>query len=61
MINLKVNGKDHAVDVAPDTPLLWVIRETIGLTGTKFGSVRRVLRASRWRVGALVRHAGVAR
>jgi isoquinoline 1-oxidoreductase subunit alpha len=37
MINLKVNGKDHAVDVAPDTPLLWVIRESIGLTGTKFG------------------------
>jgi isoquinoline 1-oxidoreductase subunit alpha len=37
MINLKVNGTDHAVDVSPDTPLLWVIRETLGLTGTKFG------------------------
>jgi aerobic-type carbon monoxide dehydrogenase small subunit (CoxS/CutS family) len=37
MISLKVNGKDHAVDVAPDTPLLWVVRETLGLTGTKFG------------------------
>jgi aerobic-type carbon monoxide dehydrogenase small subunit (CoxS/CutS family) len=37
MIKLKVNGKEHAVDVAPDTPLLWVLRETLGLTGTKFG------------------------
>jgi isoquinoline 1-oxidoreductase subunit alpha len=37
MINLKVNGKDRAVDVRPDTPLLWVVRETLGLTGTKFG------------------------
>jgi isoquinoline 1-oxidoreductase alpha subunit len=37
MIELKVNRKDHQVDVSPDTPLLWVIRETLGLTGTKFG------------------------
>jgi aerobic-type carbon monoxide dehydrogenase small subunit (CoxS/CutS family) len=37
MLKLKVNGKDHSVDVAPDTPLLWVLRETLGLTGTKFG------------------------
>jgi isoquinoline 1-oxidoreductase alpha subunit len=37
MIHLNVNGKDRAVDVAGDTPLLWVIRETLGLTGTKFG------------------------
>jgi aerobic-type carbon monoxide dehydrogenase small subunit (CoxS/CutS family) len=37
MIKLKVNGKDRAVDVSPDTPLLWVVRETLGLTGTKFG------------------------
>jgi aerobic-type carbon monoxide dehydrogenase small subunit (CoxS/CutS family) len=37
MINLKINGKTHAVDVDPTTPLLWVIRETLGLTGTKFG------------------------
>ena len=34
---VKVNGKAHAVDVLPDTPLLWVIRDAIGLTGTKFG------------------------
>jgi isoquinoline 1-oxidoreductase alpha subunit len=37
VINLIVNGQDRAVDVAGDTPLLWVIRETLGLTGTKFG------------------------
>jgi isoquinoline 1-oxidoreductase alpha subunit len=37
MLKLKVNGKDHEVDVSPDTPLLWVVRETLGLTGTKFG------------------------
>jgi isoquinoline 1-oxidoreductase alpha subunit len=37
VINLNVNGQDRAVDVAGDTPLLWVIRETLGLTGTKFG------------------------
>ena len=34
---LKVNGKDHSVDVEPDTPLLWVLRENVGLTGTKYG------------------------
>lgn len=34
---LKVNGAAHAVDVDPDTPLLWVLRDAIGLTGTKFG------------------------
>ena len=37
MIKLKVNGKPQTVEVSPDTPLLWVIRETLGLTGTKFG------------------------
>ena len=37
MITLKVNGKAHQVDVEPDTPLLWVLRDTIGLTGTKYG------------------------
>jgi isoquinoline 1-oxidoreductase subunit alpha len=34
---VKVNGRDHAIDVLPDTPLLWVLRDTLGLTGTKFG------------------------
>ena len=37
MIRLKVNGKPQSVDVNPDTPLLWVVRENLGLTGTKFG------------------------
>ena len=37
MISLEVNGKRYEVDVRPDTPLLWVIRETLGLTGTKYG------------------------
>jgi isoquinoline 1-oxidoreductase alpha subunit len=37
MAKLKVNSKDYTVDVSPDTPLLWVIRETLGLTGTKYG------------------------
>lgn len=34
---LTVNGRKHAVDVHPSTPLLWVLRDTLGLTGTKFG------------------------
>lgn len=37
MIVLHVNGKERRVDVAPDTPLLWVLREKLGLTGSKFG------------------------
>src|SRR2546423_8754209 len=37
MITLKVNRKAQSVDVNPDTPLLWVLRENLGLTGTKFG------------------------
>ena len=37
MIRLNVNGKDHSLEVDPDTPLLWVLREDLGLTGTKYG------------------------
>src|SRR5258707_1954194 len=37
MANLIINGKTFDVDVEPDTPLLWAIRENIGLTGTKYG------------------------
>jgi isoquinoline 1-oxidoreductase subunit alpha len=40
MITLEVNGQTREVDVDPDTPLLWVLRDTIGLTGTKFGCGR---------------------
>lgn len=37
MISLEINGKGYTVDVPPDVPLLWVIREHVGLTGTKYG------------------------
>ena len=37
MAALSVNGKTHEADVDPNTPLLWVLRDTIGLTGTKYG------------------------
>jgi isoquinoline 1-oxidoreductase alpha subunit len=37
MISLNVNGKSHQVDVDPETPLLWVLRESLGLTGSKYG------------------------
>jgi isoquinoline 1-oxidoreductase alpha subunit len=37
MIRLTVNGKAHEVDVDPGTPLLWALREQVGLTGTKYG------------------------
>lgn len=37
MISFTLNGSEQSVDTAPDTPLLWVIRETLGLTGTKYG------------------------
>jgi isoquinoline 1-oxidoreductase alpha subunit len=37
MVALDINGKVHEVDVDPDTPLLWAIRENVGMTGTKYG------------------------
>jgi isoquinoline 1-oxidoreductase subunit alpha len=37
MVRLTVNGKAHDVDVDPSTPLLWALREQVGLTGTKYG------------------------
>lgn len=37
MITVNINGASHTIDVDPQTPLLWVIRDYIGLTGTKFG------------------------
>ena len=36
-MNLRINGREQAVSVAPETPLLWVLRDTLQLTGTKFG------------------------
>ena len=37
MITLPVNGQSHTEEVDPDTPLVWVLRDTLGLTGTKYG------------------------
>ena len=37
MIHVKVNGKEHKVDVEAEMPLLWVLRDELGLTGTKYG------------------------
>ena len=36
-VTINVNGKAHDVNVEPETPLLWVLRDSIGLTGTKYG------------------------
>lgn len=36
-VTLTLNGKEQVIDADPDTPLLWVLRDTLGLTGTKFG------------------------
>ncbi|KAA0108553.1 (2Fe-2S)-binding protein [Methylobacterium sp. P1-11] len=37
MVNLTINGRPHAVEAEPDTPLLFVLRDTLGMTGTKYG------------------------
>jgi len=37
IFNLSINGKNHQVDVAPDTPILWVLRDHVNLVGTKYG------------------------
>jgi aerobic-type carbon monoxide dehydrogenase small subunit (CoxS/CutS family) len=37
MLNLNINGEEVSLDIAPDTPLLWVLRDHLNLTGTKFG------------------------
>ena len=37
MVTIEVNGEQHTLDIEPDMPLLWAIRNTLGLTGTKFG------------------------
>lgn len=36
-MELTINGQSHQMDIEPDTPLLWVLRDTLGLTGTKYG------------------------
>ena len=37
MIHLDINGRRHDLDIEPETPMLWVLRDELGLTGTKFG------------------------
>jgi isoquinoline 1-oxidoreductase subunit alpha len=37
MMNLQINGEKRELDISPDTPLLWALRDVLGLTGTKFG------------------------
>ena len=37
MVNVKINGKKHSLDMEPTTPLLWVLRDHLGMRGTKFG------------------------
>ena len=37
MLSLKINGRTHEVDAEPDTPLLWVLRDQLGMVGTKYG------------------------
>src|SRR5437016_10502607 len=37
MVKLRINGKSHTVDASPDMPLLWVLRDLLGMNGTKFG------------------------
>ena len=37
MVSLQINGRSHDIDVSPDTPLLWALRDVLGMTGTKFG------------------------
>ena len=37
MVTITVNGTQHQLDIEPDTPLLWALRDVVGLTGTKFG------------------------
>ena len=45
MVRFGLNGTDATVDVAPDTPLLWVLRDHLGMTGTKFGCGKTLCRA----------------
>jgi isoquinoline 1-oxidoreductase alpha subunit len=37
MVDLRINGEKRTLDISPDTPLLWALRDVLGLTGTKFG------------------------
>jgi aerobic-type carbon monoxide dehydrogenase small subunit (CoxS/CutS family) len=60
MIELLVNGKRHVLNVRPDTPLLWVLREDLGLTGTKYGCGMALCGACTVHVDGQARRACVA-
>lgn len=61
MISLTVNDKKYDVDVSPDMPLLWVLRDVLGLTGTKFGCGLQQCGACTVHLdGAVARSCGVA-
>ena len=57
---IKINGQTHSVDVDGDTPLLWVLRDVLGMTGTKFGCGMALCgactRPYRWCPYSLVHH-----
>jgi hypothetical protein len=57
--SIKINGQTRRVDVDDDTPILWVLRDVLGLTGTKFGcgAARSLYRPCRRRAGPILHHA----
>ena len=60
-VTLRINGQSHQLDIDPTTPLLWVLRDHLGMTGTKFGCGMALCGACTVHVdGAAVRSCGVA-
>jgi len=60
-VSLRINGQTHQLDIDPTTPLLWVLRDHLGMTGTKFGCGMALCGACTVHVdGAAVRSCGVA-
>ena len=60
MLELKINNKKHQVDVEADTPLLWVLRDTLNMKGTKYGCGIQQCGACTAFKGRPVRSCGVA-